>query len=93
MEFDVKFGIITLNSIVFQKRHFVLGHPILAGWITLVREREREREKEKQEKKIPTTYSSQWGRGWPNEILYKLVLMCGFWQQLTKILCFWPVIS
>ena len=47
MEFDVKFGIITLNSIVFQKRHFVLGHPILAGWITLV----REREKEKQEKK------------------------------------------
>ena len=47
MEFDVKFGIITLNSIFFQKRHFVLGHPILAGWITLV----REREKEKQEKK------------------------------------------
>ena len=47
MEFDVKFGIITLNSIVFQKRHFVLGHPILAGWITLVRERERKKNKKK----------------------------------------------
>ena len=55
MEFDVKFGIITLNSIVFQKRHFVLGHPILAGWITLVRERERERKKNKKKKSLQLT--------------------------------------
>ena len=60
MEFDVKFGIITLNSIVFQKRHFVLGHPILAGWITLVRERERER---KTRKKNPYNLLKSMGAG------------------------------
>ena len=60
MEFDVKFGIITLNSVVFQKRHFVLGHPILAGWITLVRERERER---KTRKKNPYNLLKSMGAG------------------------------
>ena len=63
MEFDVKFGIITLNSIVFQKRHFVLGHPILAGWITLVRERERERERKKNKKKKPYNLLKSMGAG------------------------------